>query len=635
MFLYFIKKWKSQGDDMNPTLLFEIMLIGLLGIGSQWIAWRFRMPAIVVMSITGLLIGPIFGWINPQEDFGNLYDPFISVAVAIILFEGSLNLRFKELTGIGRPIFRIATLGAFIAWILGSLTAHYIAGLSWAVAFVIGGLFIVTGPTVIMPLLRQSKLKPRPAKILKWEGIIVDPIGALLAVFAFEIILYLTADDPSGKRLIIFFVASLFAALFGWLCGRWIGWMFERGYIPEFLKSPTVFIVVILCFTIPDEIVHSTGLLSVTAMGLTLANMGVSSVTEMRHFKENMSILLISAIFIMLTASLQLETLLQIFQPNIIGYVLLMMFAVRPLSIFLSTIGTNLTLNEKMLVGWIAPRGIVALTVSSYFAGILLDAGFEDATLLTTLTFGLVFFTVLAHGFSIGPLAKKLNLSMEGHPGTLIVGCNRFTVELAKTLQKADIPVIIVDSSWRKLRLAREAGIPFYHGEMLSEQTEFHFDTMPYDYLIAASDDPFYNSLICTTFMPEYGRTNVFKISPYDQMNINTTREIVPKVAGRVLFKEEVTMTELNQMLEKGYVFRHTTITNQFTFKQYMDEKDDQTIYLYLIKPSGVLKFFTEDMKPVPEVGDVIVSITPPTKEKAKIQAKIEKTRSNNGSRES
>src|SRR5690625_4778056 len=190
---------------MSSSLLFTIMLIGGLGIGSQWVAWRYKIPAIVVMSISGLIVGPIFGIINPEQEFGVLYDPMISVAVAIILFEGSLNLKFKELTGLGKPLFRIATLGAFIAWILGSLTAHYVAGLSWTVAFVIGGLFIVTGPTVIMPLLRQSKLKPRPAKILKWEGIVVDPFGVLLAVFAFEIITYLTATDPDGTALLLFF----------------------------------------------------------------------------------------------------------------------------------------------------------------------------------------------------------------------------------------------------------------------------------------------------------------------------------------------------------------------------------------------------------------------------------------------
>src|SRR5699024_7305590 len=197
---------------MEISLLFVIMLIGVLGIGSQWLAWKYSLPAIVIMSIAGLIVGPLLGIMNPEESFGNLYDPIVSIAVAIILFEGSLNLSFKELRGLGRPVVQISTIGAFIAWILGSLTAHYMAGLSWEVSFVIGGLFIVTGPTVILPLLRQSKLKPRPAKILKWEGIIVDPIGVLLAVFAFEIITFFTSDTSGGEILLLFFIASAFAA---------------------------------------------------------------------------------------------------------------------------------------------------------------------------------------------------------------------------------------------------------------------------------------------------------------------------------------------------------------------------------------------------------------------------------------
>lgn len=612
-----------------PSLLFTIMLIGLLGIGSQWIAWRYRMPAIVIMSITGLIVGPFFGLINPEEDFGALYDPIISVAVAIILFEGSLSLRFKELSGVGRPIFRIATIGAFVAWILGSLTAHYMAGLTWPAAFVIGGLFIVTGPTVIMPLLRQSKLKPRPAKILKWEGIIVDPIGVLLAVFAFEIITYLTATDPNGTALILFFAMSLLAVILGWASGRFIGWMFEAGHIPEFLKSPAVFVVVIFTFTIPDEMIHGTGLLAVTAMGITLANMGIRSVADMRHFKENISILLISAIFIMLTASLKMETLLEIFNPNIIGYVLLMLFAVRPLSIFLSTIRSGLSLGEKTLVGWIAPRGIVALTVSSYFASILKDAGYQDADMITSLTFALVFSTVIAHGFTIEHLAKKLNLSMEGRPGTLIVGSNAFTVELAKSLKKAKAPVVIVDSSWENLRHARNEGVKFYHGEMLSEQTEYNLDTIPYDYLIAATDYYSYNSLVCTTFMPEYGRTNVFKVSPNEHEQNGHTDDLLDQVGGRILFKDGMSPEILNQKVRDGYIFRQTLITPHYSYKQYVEEKDPSTVFLYLIKPSGLIKFYSEQMRTVPEAGDTIVSLTPPSKELTKIQKKLETQRHN------
>lgn len=613
---------------MVSSLLFEVMIIGVLGIGSQWLAWRYRMPAIVIMAISGLLVGPIFGIIDPETHFGALYSPIISVAVAIILFEGSLNLNFKELRDTGKPIFRISTIGAFIAWILGSLTAHYIAGLSWAVAFVIGGLFIVTGPTVIMPLLRQSKLKPRVAKILKWEGIIVDPIGALLAVFAFEIIIFITADQPDGTKLLLFFVASIFAVFLGWICGKVLGWMFESGHIPEFLKSPAVIVVVIFCFTAADLIMHETGLLSVTAMGITLANIGISSISDMRHFKENISVLLISAIFIMLTASLEAETLLQIFSPNILGYVLLMMFAVRPLSIFISMIGTDLSLNEKALVGWIAPRGIVALTVSGYFASILLDAGYQDAEILTTLTFALVFFTVIAHGFSIGWLSKKLDLSLEGKPGVIIAGSNDFTVALAKSLKKTGRPVLIVDESWGNLKKAREEGLPHYHGSLLSEQTEYNLDTIPYDYLLALTDNHAYNSLICTTFMPEYGRTNVFKVSPYQSLGGNGySAGVVSKVGGRILFDKKFSFEDLNEKLEAGYIFRQTTLTAQYSFEQYKKEKDESTVFLFLIKPSGQLKFYSEEMRTVTSTGDKIVSLTPPIKEKEKIQVKLEAQR--------
>ena len=607
---------------MELSLLFTLMLIGLLGIGSQWVAWKFSLPAIVIMSLAGLLAGPVFGIMNPQEDFGALYDPVISMSVAIILFEGSLNLRFKELRGLGKPVFRIATVGAFLAWILGSLTAHYMAGLSWEVAFVIGGLFIVTGPTVIMPLLRQSKLKPRPAKILKWEGIIVDPIGVLVAVFAFEIITFFTSEQQDATMLLLFFAAALFAVILGWFCGRVLGYMFEIGFIPEFLKSPVVFAVVIFCFTLSDEITHGTGLLAVTAMGMTMANSGITSLNDFRHFKENISVLFISGIFIMLSASLKMETILQIFNANIIGYVLLMMFIVRPLSIFLSMIKTGLSLQEKSLIGWIAPRGIVALTVSSYFATILLDAGYEDAEILTTLTFGLVFFTVVAHGFSLGPLAKRLNLSLEGKPGVLLLGSNRFTVELAKSLKSNGSPVLIVDNSWVNLRLARQEGVPFYYGEILSEQTEYNLDTIPYDFIIAASTSNAYNSLVCTAFMPEYGRTNVFKVHPNEAENEGN---IVSQVGGRSLCQEEISLRELVQKLESGYVLRQTTLTSQFDYESYKVEKDDESIFLYFIKPSGAIYFYASDMRVQPTVGDKIISLSPPHKEIKRIREKLER----------
>ncbi|WP_221567429.1 sodium:proton antiporter [Alkalihalobacillus sp. TS-13] len=606
---------------MIESLLFTIMLIIVLGIGSQWLAWRFGLPAIVIMTVAGLLAGPFLGIINPEEDFGQLFNPIISAAVAIILFEGSLNLDYREIKGVSRPILRIVTFGALIAWVLGSWAAHYFAGLSWAVAYVIGGLFIVTGPTVILPLLRQAKLKARPAAILKWEGIIVDPFGALLAVFAFEIIKFLTEESVTAKTLLLYFVASAVAGFLGWLFGRVSGWMIEKGHVPEFLKSPFVFAFVLACFSISDEIMHETGLLAVTVMGITMANMHITSIDDMRHFKETMSVMLISAVFIMITASLTIETLLEIFNWNILSFVVLMMILVRPLSIFLSTIRTDLTFQEKTLVGWIAPRGIVALTVSGYFDSALRDQGFEDARLLTPLTLGLVFATVCAHGFSIRWMARKLGLAIDDQPGVLLIGGSIFSAKFGEVLKEMNIPVLITDSSYDRLITARNLGVPIYRGEILSEQTDYQIDFTPYEYMVASTDIDSYNALVCNTFVPTFGRTNVYQLSLHNTTG-DDLRGLDPTVSGNIIFHDGATWEVLNKKVESGYVFRKTKITDQYTFKQYVDERADDAELLCILKPSGKIVFFTEENSVKGEDGDIVISLGPPNKGSDKIREK-------------
>ncbi|GEL78401.1 cation:proton antiporter [Tenuibacillus multivorans] len=593
------------------SLLFKLMLIGSLGVVSQWIAWRYRMPAIVVMSVMGLLAGPIFGIINPQQDLGELYGPLISIAVGIILFEGSLNLDFREIKGLGRPIGRITTIGAFLAWVIGSLAAHYIAGLSWAVAFVIGAIFIVTGPTVILPLLRQAKLKPRPAAILKWEGIIVDPFGALLAVFAYEFIKFLTMDQVTFTTVLSFLFASLIAVIIGAFFGYGIGWMFEKGFVPEYLKSPVVLVSVIMAFVFSDTVMHETGLLAVTVMGITIANMHISSIGDMRHFKENISILLISVVFILLTASLNRETLLSIFDWHIIFFILFMLFINRPLSIFLSTINTDLTLKEKLLVGWIAPRGIVALTVSGYFAEVLLDAGFADADILTSLTFGLVFATVCAHGFSLSWIAKKLGLSAESKPGVLIVGSSKFSANFAKVLEDLNIPVLISDSSWSRLSHARRLGVPYEHGEILSEQTDYQIDLTPYEYMISLTEYDSYNTLISSTFTPAFGRQHLYQL-PLQVNQGDQLEDVSNHISGRLLFEERANWSLLNEKINKGYLFKRTMITEQFSFEQFLEELNDESILLLVVRKSGSIDFFTPTNDVRAETGDTVVSLQKP-----------------------
>ncbi|MEK3935886.1 sodium:proton antiporter [Sporosarcina sp. FSL W7-1349] len=594
---------------MFDSILFDLMLIILLGILSQWMAWKYRMPAIVIMSVAGLLVGPVFGLIDPQESMGELFGPIISFAVAIILFEGSLNLDFREIRGFSKPVGRIVTVGAFIAWIAGSLAAHYLAGLSWAVAFIIGGLFIVTGPTVILPLLRQAKLKPRPAAILKWEGIVVDPFGALLAVFAFEFIKFLNSE-VTLKALLLFFAASLFAVLLGWGAARIIGSAFERGSIPEFLKAPILFVVVIFTFVLSDEIMHETGLLAVTAMGMTMANMRLTTLHDVRHFKENISVLLISGIFVMLTASLDPHVLIEIFNPNIILYVLAMLFIVRPLSIWISTIGTDLNNREKHLIGWIAPRGIVALTVSGYFATILLENGYQDAELLTALTFALVFSTVVLHGFSIGWLAKRLNLTTADESGVLLVSGTRFAAELAVSIKETENAVMLVDRSWAGLSHARKRGLTSHVGDILSEQIEYHLDLTPYRYMLAMTKVDTYNAHICADFAPDLGREHLFQTA----FHVGKDVESFNITGGQTLFTPAISIYDLEERMDSGHVIRKTLITKQYSYTQYLRERDDTSILLYIHRADGSIEFYSPNFELQAQAGDAVIALTSPFK---------------------
>ncbi|MBT2583068.1 sodium:proton antiporter [Planococcus sp. ISL-109] len=602
------------------------MLIIFLGVLSQWIAWRLRLPAIVLMSIAGLLVGPIFGIITPEESFGDLFGPLVSLAVAIILFEGSLNLNLKEIRGFNKPVWRIVTFGAFLAWIGGALAAHYVAGLSWGVSFVIGGLFIVTGPTVILPLLRQAKLKARPAALLKWEGIIVDPFGALLALFAFQFVLF-AQGDVTAAAFGLFFLASIFATALGAGAGLGLGWMFERGQIPEFLKSPMVFGVVLLTFVISDIVMHETGLLAVTAMGMVMANMNIASINDMRHFKENISVLLISSVFLMLTASLSMEVLLEIFNWSIISFVLVMLFIVRPISIWLSTIGTELSWQEKALVGWIAPRGIVALTVSGYFANVLLGAGFEDAELLTALTFALVFSTVVAHGFTITWAGRKLGLASAQEPGVIIIGASRFTTVLAKALHDMGKNVLLVDASWGRLNNARQLGINTYVGNILSEHTEYEVELTPYEKMIVASETDSFNALVVNNFVPEMGRNNLYQTAIHE----GDPADFHASLSGRILFTEDWNIHALDEKTEQGYAIRSTKLTDRFTYEEYNKKWSANTIPLFIENAQGNIEFFSSDKVLEPKQGDTIVSFTGPERDSDRIQERLEIKRNKKG----
>ncbi|MBY7142641.1 sodium:proton antiporter [Virgibacillus sp. NKC19-3] len=591
---------------MENIALISIAVIVIVGIFSQWLAWRIQWPSIVIMSITGLLLGPVFGLFNPEEALGSLYSPLISLAVAIILFEGSSSLDVREIKGVSKSVFRIVTIGAFLAWIGGSLAAHFIAGLSLEVSFIIGGLFIVTGPTVIIPLLRNAKLKPRTGAVLKWEGIIVDPFGPLLALFAYEVINVLTTDALQASHMVNFFLSALVAVVFGYVIGMIVSVMIGKGVIPEYLKSPIIIAFVLLCFTLAEVVMHETGMLAVTVMGLTLARTKhyVSSIGhDVSHFVENITVLLTSTVFILLTASLSRETIAEIFTWPIIGFVLVMLFIVRPLSIWIATIGTELSNSEKTLIGWIAPRGIVALSVSGYFAANLLNDGHGEAAILTTLTFALVFITVCVHGFSLGPVAKALKLSNDAPPGVLLVGANSFSIALAAYLQKIGIPVLISNSSSAQLQPAIDKNIPVYQGEILAEHSEYEVDLTPYETILSLTGDTAFNALVSQSYVPSFGYNNTFRLP--SGSNQQKENEVSPAKKAHLLFQEDAIFTALNKKINTGYTIQPLQMEKKGKIEKEQLPKD--IVPLFVNKENKTIQFLTLRSKITLDDGDQLI----------------------------
>ena len=301
------------------NLVLAFAIIGVLGIGAQWLAWRFNLPAIVLMAIAGVLAGPVLNIFAspdalpgtpPMEAlFGEFYRPLIAVAVAVILFEGGLQLNFSDLRGLTRGVRRLVFPGVPIAWFLASLATYLIAGLSWQVSLLFGGVMVVTGPTVIIPLLRQSKLNSRPATLLKWEGIVNDPIGALLAVVVYEFLVIGDHGASSSEIISSLLIAAVLSAGLGYAIGRFTAASFRRGWVPEYLKPPVLFALVLVCFVLANLLQDEAGLLSVTAMGVTLANSKIASINDLRLFKENITVMMVSGVFIILTANLTMDSI--------------------------------------------------------------------------------------------------------------------------------------------------------------------------------------------------------------------------------------------------------------------------------------------------------------------------------------
>lgn len=597
--------------EIVDSLMVKIALIGLLGIGAQWVAWRTGRPAIALMLIVGIIAGPVLGIIDPERDFGALQEPIIKLAVAVILFEGGLSLNFRELRQAGGAVTMMVLIAGPIAWILGTAAAHYGAGLSWEISALLGGIMIVTGPTVIGPMLRTLRVPARVRNILKWEGIVNDPIGALLAVGIYA---YITYEGPNANIAVIsmdVLAASFIAGLLGAALGYAITWLFPRGHVPEYLKAPFLLVTVIAGFVIADLIKHETGLITVTVMGVVLANRHIYSSQALHRFKEDLAVLLISGVFIILSATLDWETVQQ-FQARFIIFLVLLLFFVRPISVLVALLFSSVPWRERLFIAWIAPRGIVAVAITGLFALRLGEYGFPGAEALVPLSFAVVIATIFAHGFSAAWVAERLGIAEGKGEGILIVGATRWSIALGKLLKSMEIDVMIADTSQFALRRAKQEEIRIHRGDILDEAHNDNIDLGEFQHLIVATDDDSHNQLITADLGPEMGFDQITRLS-------NDSRGKSKVGYGRILFESGADFTSLLDRERAGWRFSKTRITTVFSAEEYRRNLDDNEEPLAVHKEDGRLLFFATEARPALETGDVVISfVAPDTPEERK-----------------
>lgn len=594
---------------MGHSVLLLLVGIGALSLTAQWLAWRLRVPAILFLLAFGLIAGPGTGLLDPDQLFGDLLFPFISLSVAVILFEGSLTLRFEDIRGHGVVVSRLITWGVLILWLSVACFSHFFVGMDWPIAFLFGAIMTVTGPTVVTPMLQAVRPTPAVAQILRWEGILVDPLGAILAVLTFKVIVA-TQLSNTGFEVASLLLRELLAgvalgALTGFLWGRAL----KRYWIPKFLHNIATLIIVFLLFAVADSLAAESGLLAVTVMGVWLANSRGLHIRELLDFKESLSILLISGLFIILAARLDFSDL-QAVGWSALAVMLGIQFIARPIKIWLCTINTSLSTPERILLGWIGPRGIVAAAISAVFALKLAEAGVDGADSLVPMAFVVIVGTVVLQSLTARPLANRLKVTEPEPEGVLMYGANRFSLALSKVLQEAGFRVVICHSDWDSLRPARMAGIPTYYGNPMSIHAERTLDLSGIGRLFALSRSGEMNHLACTYFAHEFGRQNVFFLPP-SRIDRNTSSDKYSpseSLPGLRLCADDINLSRVLTELSQGAELKTTRITDGYSFDQFKSDNPNRSVLL-AYSAKGKIEAYQRRLDTVVSSGWVVVSL--------------------------
>lgn len=603
---------------MTPLTYFTLVLA--LGIAAQWLAWRCKLPSILVLLAFGFGMGHFTG--ATIDDYLVANDVLLSavgLCVAVILFEGGLTLKFSDLKESGTPVFRLCTLGVVISFFLTYAATRYVLGFDWRVAALLGAILVVTGPTVIAPLLRHIKPSRKIGNVVKWEGIVIDPIGAILAVLVYQVAIAGNVDAAMDEILRALGLTLLVGVVLAYVLAKIIELLLKHHLIPDYLHSVFLLAVTATAFAVSNAIQAESGLLTCTVLGIALANQKSVSVKHILEFKENLRVLIISVLFIVLSGRVDLGELVNAL-PKGLGLLAMLIVIIRPISVF----GANLfskqvTLKEQIFLSAMAPRGIVAAAVTAIFALEFNHAVHEGSlsqeigavtNQMVPIVFIVIVGTVTFYGLLAAPLARKLGLATKNPRGVLFAGAGQWVRLVAKALKDDGHDVLLLDTNYDNIARAKLEGLSAARANILSEYVEDELELTGLGQLITTTPNDEVNSLAAHHFIHVFGRENVWQVAPMDDDAHHQTA-VAAHMRGRICFPTRPQFKRLERFAAEGAVIKKTTISEQFTLEDFQKMYGDEHILLFRVTEEKGLEVAYDEMR-TPTPGTTIYAMIRP-----------------------
>ncbi|RYC52333.1 cation:proton antiporter [Flagellimonas olearia] len=594
--------------------MLELAGIIILGIIAQWVAWRFKLPAILPLILIGLLVGPVSTLYT--EDGSKLIEPiwngekglfpgdglyyFVSLAISVILFEGGLTLKRAEISNVGPVITKLITIGTIVTFFGAGVATHYIFGLTWQISFLFSALIIVTGPTVITPILRNIPLKKDVSAVLKWEGILIDPIGALVAVLVFEFISVGEGHTFTQTALIEFGKILLFGTTFGFTFAHALAFAIKKDFIPHYLLNVVSLSAVLLVYVESDIFAHESGLLAVVVMGMVMGNMNLPNLKELLYFKESLSVLLISILFILLSANINIADMELIMNWNTVALFAVVVFIIRPLGVFLSSQGSNLKLNEKLFIGWVGPRGIVAAGIASLFGSKLLAKGEPGAEYITPLVFMIVLGTVLLNATTARLFAKLVGVFLKKSEGILIIGASRLSRIIGNYLRKNNRHVVLIDNNQTNVDKAQKLGLDAITANIFSDTLTDNIELNDMGYLMALTGNSDINEFAISKFQKQFGENGAFRLVNTEEVN---NPDVNPKEG---LFSHTDDFIKLMDTVRKYPAIHEIDLKDKAHYDSLIDitQQENDIIPVFTKSPNGSIEIIPANSKDFEPKGE-------------------------------